>query len=97
MKSMLLMLAVLAVLRVSFLLATLDPAEERVMEVLDPSELEWDAGPERPLYDREELFTATAAEAIRGRFGLPLTSAIRSTKALPRAKQPVCVIDLDRS
>jgi 4-amino-4-deoxy-L-arabinose transferase-like glycosyltransferase len=74
MKSMLLMLAVLAVLRVSFLLATLDPAEERVMEVLDPSELEWDAGPERPLYDREELFTATAAEAIRGRFGLPLTS-----------------------
>lgn len=71
---LLIMLAVLAALRIAFLLATLDPAEERVMEVLDPSGLEWGAGPERPLYDREELFTATCAEAIRGGFGLPLTS-----------------------
>lgn len=66
-------LFVLALLRVLFLLATLDPAEERVMEVLDPAGLAWEGGPARPLYDREELYTATAGEAIRRQFGLPAT------------------------
>ena len=60
----------LFLLRTFFLLAALDPSQERVMEVLDRVPGTWTQGPERPLYDREELYTATAAEAILHR--LPL-------------------------
>ena len=56
-------------LRGVFLLAALDPQEERVQAVLDPAAHEWSQGPGRPLYDREELYTGTAAEAMR--LGLP--------------------------
>jgi hypothetical protein len=60
----------LLLLRGVFLLAALDPEEERVQAVLDPAGAEWSHGPGRPLYDREELYTGTAAEAMR--LGLPL-------------------------
>jgi hypothetical protein len=60
----------LLLLRVVFLLAALDPQEERVQAVLDPAGAEWSHGPGRPLYDREELYTSTAAEGMR--LGLPL-------------------------
>ncbi|MEZ4654091.1 MAG: hypothetical protein R3E12_11035 [Candidatus Eisenbacteria bacterium] len=64
----------LVALRVLFLLATLDPSEERVMEVLDPAGLVWSDGPSRPLYDREELYTATAAAAMRHDLGVAPTT-----------------------
>ncbi|MEZ4651090.1 MAG: glycosyltransferase family 39 protein [Candidatus Eisenbacteria bacterium] len=60
----------LLVLRVLLVLAALEPAEERVVEIFDPTLLEWQYGPERPLFDREELYTGTAAEAMRQ--GLPI-------------------------
>lgn len=62
----------LLVLRALFLLATLDPSQERVMEVIEFVAPGWAHGPERPLYDREELYTGTAAEAIRAHLPLPL-------------------------
>jgi len=66
--------AILLLARVVFLLGALDPSQDRVMEILDPAELAWSRGPERPLYDTEELFTATAAQSIRLRLGLPLST-----------------------
>jgi hypothetical protein len=60
----------LLLLRGVFLLAALDPEEERVQAVLEPAAAEWSEGPGRPLYDREELYTGTAAEGMR--LGLPL-------------------------
>lgn len=64
---------VLLLLRVLLLLAALEPAEERVVEVFDPAGVTWAYGPERPLFDREELYTGTAAEAMRQ--GLPLPAS----------------------
>ncbi len=61
---------VVLLLRGVFLLAALDPQEERVQAALDPGGVEWSEGPGRPLYDREELYAGTAAEAMR--LGLPL-------------------------
>jgi hypothetical protein len=63
-------LVLLLLLRGIFLLAALDPEEERIQAAFDPSGAEWSHGPGRPLYDREELYTGTAAEAMR--LGLPL-------------------------
>jgi len=65
---------ILCLTRVLFLLAALDPEDERVMTYLDAVEESWDRGPDRPLYDREELYTATAGEAIRHHLGLPLST-----------------------
>ncbi len=73
-RHLLLFALLLLIARGLFLLAALDPAQERVVEVLDPAGLTWTDGPERPLYDREELFTATAAEALRLDVGLPLAA-----------------------
>ncbi len=70
MKSVLPFLVLLAGLRLVLLFATLDPVEEWVMEVFDTTEVVWEHGPERPLYDREELYTGTAAQAMRE--GLPI-------------------------
>src|SRR5512146_645146 len=67
-------LLVLLALRSLFLVAALDPNEERIANVFDCAGLAWNRGPDRPLYDREELYAATAAEAIRHRVGLPLTT-----------------------
>jgi 4-amino-4-deoxy-L-arabinose transferase-like glycosyltransferase len=64
----------LLLFRIIFLLGTLDPSQERVVEVLAPAEVVWSQGPERPLYDREELYTGTAAEAIRMGLDLPLST-----------------------
>jgi hypothetical protein len=58
--------------RLLFLLAALDPAEERVMATLDLAGVPWPGGPERSLYDQEELYAGAAAEAIRMGAGLPL-------------------------
>jgi hypothetical protein len=69
----LLLLLGLFLLRCLFLLAALDPIEERVMEIFDRSETPWAHGPERPLYDREELYTGTAAVAIGMGLDLPLS------------------------
>ncbi len=68
-------LLALLLLRVVFLLATLDPAQDRVMEVLELLDRGWSQGPERPLYDREELYTATYAEAVRSSLHLPLAAS----------------------
>ncbi len=65
---------VLLLARAVFLLGALDPSQDRVMEILDPAEVAWSRGPERPLYDTEELFTATAAESFRLHIGLPLSA-----------------------
>jgi hypothetical protein len=62
---------VLLLLRIIFLLAALDPIDERVMEVLDTGGITWQNGPERPLFDREEQYTATGAEALRLDVGIP--------------------------
>jgi hypothetical protein len=67
-------LPVLLVLRVLFLLAALDPEEERVASVIAPTGQVWSQGPDRPLYDREELYSGTAADAIRHSVPLPLTA-----------------------
>lgn len=67
-------LCALALLRTAFLLAALDPEEERVATVIAPTGQAWSGGPDRPLFDREELYAGTAAEAIRRDFGLPLTT-----------------------
>jgi hypothetical protein len=61
-------------LRGVFLLAALDPEEERVQAVLDVAGVEWSHGPERQLYDREELYTGTAAEAMRLGFPFPVSA-----------------------
>ena len=42
------------------------------MEVIEFVQAEWQAGPERPLYDREELYTGTAARGILMDLPLPL-------------------------
>lgn len=63
---------VLMGLRLVFLLGSLDPSQEPVREIMDQAGVTWYQGPERPLYDREELYTATAAEAIRMGLDLPL-------------------------
>jgi len=72
-RGVVLFLVLLAVTRGLFLVAGLDPAEERVIEIVDPAHLSarWPAGPERPLYDREELYTGTAAQAMRMGLELP--------------------------
>ncbi|MCC7141491.1 MAG: glycosyltransferase family 39 protein, partial [Candidatus Eisenbacteria bacterium] len=57
----------LVALRWLFVLAALDPSEERVVEVLAEGGLSWPSGPERPLYDREELYAGAAAEVLRQR------------------------------
>ena len=62
----------LLALRIVFLLGALDPSQERVMEVVDAAGETWWHGPERPLYDREELYAGTGAQAIRMRLDLPL-------------------------
>lgn len=67
---------VLLATRLLFLLAALDPAEERVMEVLDPAYRSWSNGPVCPIYDGEELYVGTAAETICQGAGIP-TSAYR--------------------
>jgi hypothetical protein len=72
-RSLLAVAGALLLLRVLLLLAALEPAEERVVEVFDPAGLTWNYGPERPLFDREELYTGTAAEAMRR--GLPLPAS----------------------
>lgn len=59
--------------RIVFLLAALDPAEERVKTTLDWARVAPAYGPERPLYDQEELYAGAAAEAIRMGAGLPLS------------------------
>ena len=58
--------------RAAFLLAGLDPSEDSVANVLGEFAEEWDRGPERSLYDREELFFGAGAEAILNGLGLPL-------------------------
>lgn len=66
-RGVVLFLVLLAATRALFVVAALDPAEERVIEIVDPVHLSasWPEGPERPLYDREELYTGTAAQAMR--------------------------------
>lgn len=61
----------LLILRVIFLAAALDPSEERVYSFISPVLVEWPDGPIRPLFDREELYTPTAGEAIRLGLDLP--------------------------
>ncbi len=65
-------LLALLVLRGLFLLAAIDPEEDRIMNVFDCAGLSWTSGPERPLYDREELYAGAAADAIRHGAGIPL-------------------------
>lgn len=62
---------VLLLARTIFLAAALDPEEERVAAWLDAGELTWSSGPERPLYDREELYTGAAALTMRAAPLLP--------------------------
>lgn len=69
-RSALVFVAVLLALRVMLVLAALEPAEERVVEIFDPARIAWEYGPERPIFDREELYTGTAAEAMR--LGVPI-------------------------
>jgi hypothetical protein len=63
----------LAVLRAVFLIAGMDPAEEMVFETISPAGLKWPAGPVRSLFDREELYTPTAAQAIGSGLNLPIS------------------------
>lgn len=72
-RGVVLFLLLLLATRALLVLAALDPAEERVIEVIDPALLSpiWSQGPERPLYDREELYTGTAAQAMRLGLDLP--------------------------
>ncbi|MBP6875412.1 MAG: glycosyltransferase family 39 protein [Candidatus Eisenbacteria bacterium] len=65
-------LLVLLIARLLFLLAALDPSQERVAEILEFVPASNLPTPERPLYDREELYTGAAAEAIRAHVPLPL-------------------------
>jgi len=58
------LVAALLLVRVLFLLAALEPAEDRVADVLGDSRLRWPSGPERPLYDREELYAGAVAVAL---------------------------------
>lgn len=64
--------ALLLVLRLVFLLGALDPAQERALGVIEQAHRIGSPLPERPLYDREELYTSTAAQAIAADLGLPL-------------------------
>jgi len=65
-----LLLAALLCARLLFLLAALDPEEDRIVTILEAAGAKWERGPERPIYDREELYTGAAAEAMR--LGLPI-------------------------
>jgi 4-amino-4-deoxy-L-arabinose transferase-like glycosyltransferase len=69
----LILVLALLILRGVFLIGALDPSQERVNEIVEFSRAGAARLPERPLYDREELYTATAAEAIRQHTGLPLS------------------------
>ncbi len=71
-REILMFALILVSLRVLFLLGSLDPSQEPVREIMDQAGAVWNHGPERPLFDREELYTATAAEAIRMGLDLPL-------------------------
>jgi 4-amino-4-deoxy-L-arabinose transferase-like glycosyltransferase len=66
--------ALLLATRALFLLGTLDPSQERALEVVESASVRATGLPERPLYDREELYTGTAAEAIRTGLPLPLST-----------------------
>jgi len=63
--------ALLVLLRVAFLLGAMDPAQERAMSLVESAARPGGTLPERPLYDREELYTNTAAQAMRMDLGLP--------------------------
>lgn len=63
----------LLVLRALFLVAALDPSEERVFSFLSPALVEWPDGPVRSLFDREELYTPTAGEAVQLQLDIPLS------------------------
>lgn len=65
----------LTILRLVFLLGALDPSQAPVNEIVEMATSRWPGGPERPLYDREELYTATAGEALRLRTGFPVTAS----------------------
>lgn len=69
----LILVVALLVLRAVFLTGALDPSQERVNEIVELSGAGAGRVPERPLYDREELYTATAAEAVRQGTGFPLS------------------------
>jgi 4-amino-4-deoxy-L-arabinose transferase-like glycosyltransferase len=69
----LILVVALLLLRGVFLTGALDPSQERVNEIVEYSRSGAARLPERPLYDREELYTATAAEALRQRTGFPLS------------------------
>lgn len=56
--------ALLLATRLLFLFAALEPEEERANLVLDHARVAWERGPERPLYDVEELYAGSAADAI---------------------------------
>jgi hypothetical protein len=64
----------LLAVRSLFLLGALDPSQERAREVIEATSAPGAGVPERPLYDREELYTGTAAEAIRTGVPLPLAA-----------------------
>jgi 4-amino-4-deoxy-L-arabinose transferase-like glycosyltransferase len=64
----------LLAVRALFLLGALDPSQERAREVIEATSAPGAGVPERPLYDREELYTGTAAEAIRTGVPLPLAA-----------------------
>lgn len=80
-RAPLLFLLTLVLLRAAFLVAALDPSQERTISTLAEAEAvadvvagtEWTSGPERPLYDVEELYCATAAAAIRMNLDVPLS------------------------
>jgi hypothetical protein len=65
---------ILLVCRVLFLVAGLDPGEERALTALDPVRSSAPSRPERPLYDLEELYAGSAAEAMLMGAGLPLAN-----------------------
>ncbi|MFN8548311.1 MAG: hypothetical protein U0527_10205 [Candidatus Eisenbacteria bacterium] len=75
----LIFVAILLLLRVIFLLAALEPAEDRVADVLGDSRLRWPTGPERPLYDREELYAGAVAVALP----MKLDAAVTSFRYMP--------------
>lgn len=65
---------ILLVVRGVFLLAGVDPSEERVLEVFAEGGFAWPSSPERSLYDREELYAGAAAEAIGQGLPIPIES-----------------------
>jgi len=71
-RPLLLFALLLLAVRALFLVAALDPSEARVMETFDALGVEWPRGPQRPVYDSEELYYGSAAQAIRGDIGIPI-------------------------